>query len=365
MIDPQLLAASEVTTEMAPKSAAPISTTSAEMTSKEDLDEDESENVDLSEEESESARYLIDLVTGTSQDPELPINDTPETEQEDLLNVVEETQRAQTEANPVHCSGEQFVANFAKINVFRNAVAAKLGKQKLKEDAGNYVATGNSRDDPSLFMLFCPNEPWGCDYKHGNSFKMNSHARKCKISEANPVTLVFEFKCRKLNCKEEFKDVNIRNKHERDHDFVERTCNLGCDDGTVYKTESAWGTHKARKHGTDWDTTLLCPLAPDDCPRKTGFPNRVACQTHLRETHKLGRADVKKHLPELKYREPVWGKRLCPFPDCRRAAPGKEIGRKTEMEAHLKTKAGGHQCNPEKIQELIKEILENKSAAPI
>jgi len=43
----------------------------------------------------------------------------------------------------------------------------------------------------------------------------------------------------------------------------------------------------------------------------------------------------------------------------------RRIARKTEMEAHLKTSRGRHECTPEKVQELIQQILEDKSAAPI
>ncbi len=83
----------------------------------------------------------------------------------------------------------------------------------------------------------------------------------------------------------------------------------------------------------------------------------MSYQTHLRNTHKLSIEDVKKYVPERKNKDPVWGKRPCPFPDCERTKKGKEIGRIKEMRAHLKTTQGGHQCSSEEIEELIKQIL--------
>lgn len=64
-----------------------------------------------------------------------------------------------------------------------------------------------------------------------------------------------------------------------------------------------------------------------------------------------------KYFPEKKFRGPVWGKRSCAFLDCPRAALGKEISRKSEMKAHLKTAQGGNKRTPEKIKDLIEQIL--------
>ena len=116
-----------------PNRQKPISTTSAEIASREDSDQNDFENVVLNEEEAENAEYLINLVTGSSQDIELLIEDTSETEHDNLLDIVEDTPPAQAQVDSMHRSGEQFVAIFSKINVCRIGAAAKFGKEKLKE----------------------------------------------------------------------------------------------------------------------------------------------------------------------------------------------------------------------------------------
>jgi len=206
MIDPQILMPSKAT-----KSAPPIS--GATITSEQDLGDD-SDDVDLNEEEPENATYLIDIVTGITHDSDSIITDMPEMEQADLFDSLEDNLQANAETDPVHCSPEQFITNLSKINVIRNENMGGFAEAKFEELAGTYVATGNSRDVPSRFVFFCPNEAWGCEYKTLSNKKMKEHARKCKISEANPVKLAI-FKGRKPSCASgSFKDESTRNRHE-------------------------------------------------------------------------------------------------------------------------------------------------------
>jgi hypothetical protein len=351
-IDPQLLIYSERTTEMTSvvaKSGPPIST--KEMTSEYDIGKSV---VHLSEEESENAVYLLEIVTGTSDDSESLMAETPETEYADLLGSLENLHPTSgDDSHPFHCSPELFITNFSKINVIRNDTAGDLGQEKFEESAGTWVATGNSRDVPSRLLFYCPNEVWGCDYNTPKNLRIGEHTRRCKISRENLVK-PSTFKCRK-GCNNTFKDEGTRNKHERDHDFKPRQCQLGCTDGVWYKKEQDWRSHKSRKHDADWDTSMLCQIP--ECTRTTGFAHRELYQAHLRDVHRLSGKDAAKYIPEKKNKDPVWGKRSCPFPDCVRAAPGREIGRKSEMEAHLKTARGGHQCTPEQINDLIQQIL--------
>ena len=313
----------------------------------------------LSEEESENAAYLLEIVTGTSKDSVTLMTETLETEHADILDTLDDLRlkhlpyTSGDEQHPLYCSAELFIDKFSKINIIRNDSASGVGQKKFDERASTWVATGNSRDAPSRFLFYCPNKFWGCDYNTPNNGRFGEHARKCKISEDNPVK-PSTFKCRKLGCNDMIKSENHRNKHERDHGFVPRQCPK-CTDGKWYMKEQDWRSHKDRNHDANWDTNILCQV--EECTRKTGFPNRESFKVHLRGTHKMSAADVAKYVPEKKFRDPVWGKRSCPFPDCPRAAPGNEIGRKSEMEAHLKTAQGGHKCTPEKIKDLIDQIL--------
>lgn len=307
----------------------------------------------LNEEESENAVYLIELLTGTADISESLMAETPETEHADLLHSLEELEVE--DSHLVHCSPKLFIDKFSAINVIRNDTAADMSEKKFEEHAATYVAIGNSRDAPSRLMFYCPNEAWGCDYGNAIHSRFVEHTGRCKISEENPVKPSI-FKCRKNGCDERFRDVHVRNRHERDHDYQPRQCHLGCTDGKWYNKEQDWANHKRKKHDTEWDTSMLCQVSPT-CGKTTGFPNRPAYQAHLSNVHKLKGEDAAKYFPEKKNKDPVWGKRSCPFPDCVRAAPGKEIGRKHEMVAHLTTKRGGHQCTPEEIEELIQQIL--------
>ena len=57
------------------------------------------------------------------------------------------------------------------------------------------------------------------------------------------------------------------------------------------------------------------------CTRTDPFAAQPDLVSHLRWVHKLAVAATKQYLPP-KPPLPTWGKRLCPFPDCVRAAPG-------------------------------------------
>jgi hypothetical protein len=141
-----------------------------EMTSEYDSGMD----IHLSGEESENADYLIEIVVGTSEVSTSFMTETPETEDADILDFLEDLHLTSAGSHPLHSSPEAFIEQFSKINVIRNDTAAGLREEKFGELAGTLVATGNSRDLPSRFIFYCPNEVWGCDQHSSSSKRMRS-----------------------------------------------------------------------------------------------------------------------------------------------------------------------------------------------
>jgi hypothetical protein len=184
-IDPQLPIPSERITEMtsvATKSGPSIST--KEMTSDVDIRKGVAH---LGEEESENSIYLIRIVAGTSDDSESLMAETPETEHAYILDSLEGLHQTSGDSRPLHCSAELLMDNFSRVNVIRNDTVTDVGQEKFEELAGTWVATGNSRDMPSRFMFYYPNEVLGYDYNTPRFQKMGEHMRRCETSQRNSV----------------------------------------------------------------------------------------------------------------------------------------------------------------------------------
>lgn len=121
-IDPQLLTSSDRTAQtssVAAKSGPAISTkqTSSEY--------DVGKNVvQLSEEESENAVYLIELVTGTSDDSESLMAQTSETEREDLLESLEDLQLTSRDPHP------SIARQSSSLTTFRESTSSETTQQQ-------------------------------------------------------------------------------------------------------------------------------------------------------------------------------------------------------------------------------------------
>ncbi|KAK0103826.1 hypothetical protein ONS95_005825 [Cadophora gregata] len=345
-IDPQVLGTSKTTVASvsADESVASIPTES----SSDDI------SMELTDEQSENAQFILQVLTGTQVESEAVPDESDEAQQEQLLEALEDLNLgANDPPHPIFCSPEKFIENFSKINIIRNTAAGNLGKEKFAKQMGTFVAQGCSRDAPTQYIYYCANDTWGCSFQTTYKESFDYHALSCKISQDNPVEPEI-YKCRKANCDARFKTNGVRIMHELNHDFKARECHLGCTDKKLFTTNQQWAVHKSRYHDTEWDTSMTCQVP--QCSR-TSFPNRDAYSKHLAATHKLRGADLKQYVPQRTHRDPVFGKRSCPFPDCARAAPGKEFEAKKKLEGHLRSKIGGHECTDDEIEKLISDML--------
>jgi hypothetical protein len=210
-----------------------------------------------------------------------------------------------------------------------------MGEERFLREVDSYVPVGNSRDQPTRFLFFCPNRSLGCKYNSTNKVVLGKHVVTCNRSEeTSPAPLPSAlYKCRKEGCTvEPFDTTHKRDYHEKSHTWVRKQCDLGCTDGTWYESHHSWKTHLAGHHNENWDKDTTCSYP--SCERSEPFNNYQDYFTHLRYTHTVNLDDMKQYFPEK--RVEWWGKRKCPFPDCQR--PEQEYGRPRELVDHFKAK---------------------------
>lgn len=235
------------------KSAAPILDALHQPWSDPDMLESEKA---LNEEEADNAQHLIGLILSSSKNGQSVTEDlatSEEAEEAEFLDALEDSPAQYATNDPIHANADEFIRHFSSINVTKHTVLWGLSESKFNEKVEQYLPCGNSRDRPTRFVFSCPNRTYGCPYTSSYRLQVGRHHVICTKTSAE-VTLASEkpatrgFKCRKEGCAEEFPSENIRYKHEREHSWTRKQCDLGCTDGAWFDQHVLWQRHKDRYH---------------------------------------------------------------------------------------------------------------------
>lgn len=206
-------------------------------------------------------------------------------------------------ASAVTLPDKQFVDYFARINVVRN-MSLRHSLTKLAEAFPRHVGMGNSRDEPTLFLVPCPNAASGCSYSHPNQELVDKHEVGCSIrlaaslkeGKGGPEEVVVQpFHCDRSGCTRKFKKKAALNAHiKRDHDWVPKRCELSdCPKpGVEWATGTQLSNHIIQDHDKDW-TPSKCTYP--GCPSLTVFAKRHLYSIHLQHVHKLRGAEKQKY----------------------------------------------------------------------
>lgn len=318
---------------------------------KEDDDDDDCSDC-LDAQQSAEADKLFDIVAPLAQldiDSDATLDDSEGL----LLDSLIAVDTTDSDQDPRRFPSAGFVDFFSKVNIVRHTKAGRMSEIVFQEEAFKFFPTGNSRDAPTRYVFFCINRQLGCAWSSHNGVLARLHYEHCQVTEAKPIRSA-GFKCRKAGCNSTFNSKSSRSGHERNHDFEPRPCSLGCTDGKIFTTHASWVSHVRCFHDADWDTAMTCPVP--GCSRQHGFRNRVGFRQHLKLTHHLSADARKEYIPKSAYRGPIFGKRSCPFQDCERAAPGRELDKRSRLEDHL-TARGIHGLTPEEAKKMIDDML--------
>lgn len=245
-------------------------------------------------------------------------------------------------ASAVTLPDEQFVDYFARINVVRN-MSLRHSLTKLAEAFPRHVGMGNSRDEPTLFLVPCPNAASGCSYSHPNQELVDKHEVGCSIRLAANLRegkggleeeVAKPFRCDRSGCARSFKKKADLNFHvKRDHDWVPKRCELSdCPKPDIeWSTGTQLSNHIIQDHDKDW-TPSKCTYP--DCPSPTVFAKRHLYSIHLQHVHKLRGAEKQKY---DQARRP-FKKGKCPVDGCDPRGP--RFGHRAVLEDHLKAAHG-------------------------
>lgn len=206
-------------------------------------------------------------------------------------------------ASAITLPGEQFVDYFSRINVVRNT-SLRHSLKKLAEVFPRHVGMGNSRDEPSLFLIPCPNAALGCSYSHPNPEILEEHEISCTIRLANHQASGSDsseetqlFNCDRDGCTKQFKTKEYLNNHiKRNHDWTPKKCELpDCPKPDVlFDTGGKMQRHLQRDHDTDWKPSKC--IFPG-CSSSHIFEKRYLYNLHLKNVHKLRGEEKAQYFP--------------------------------------------------------------------
>lgn len=199
--------------------------------------------------------------------------------------------------------GEQFVDYFSRINVVRNT-SLKHSLTKLDEVFPRHVGMGHSRDEPSLFLIPCPNAVLGCSYSHPNPERIAQHEISCTIrladhqdrgGDSSEETQLFD--CGRDGCTKQFKTEKYLQRHiKRSHDWVPKKCELpDCPKPDVlWDSGGKMQRHKQVDHDANWKPSKC--IFPG-CSSSHTFEKRHLYNMHLKNVHKLRGEEKAQYFP--------------------------------------------------------------------
>lgn len=228
------------------------------------------------------------------------------------------TTSLRTASNP-----EQWVDGYASYNVVFNTQFANSwkkysgGEASFEESVGHHSMRGNSRDEPTPFLLHCRRTE-GCDYTSIKLKTLEQHEWSCNTSlveskAEDPEAEVL--KCDRPGCAyKTTKGKGALQKHvSRTHGWTPKACpDPECDPEKTYATQHAYEEHQLNVHSGRWPSECLFP----DCPETKEFGSRSSMVYHLKAKHGLLTAEAM--LPYLPSRpeKKRWVKQKCVVSTC-------------------------------------------------
>ncbi|KAK7707157.1 hypothetical protein SLS64_007367 [Diaporthe eres] len=228
------------------------------------------------------------------------------------------TTSIRTASNPV-----QWIDGYAGYNVVRNTLFAYSwkryfdGEASFEESIGHHSMRGNSRDEPTPYMLHCRRTE-GCDYTAIKVCLIEQHERSCtadlvESKREDPEAEVL--KCDHPGCAyKTTSGPSALKKHvARMHGWTPKPCpEPGCDPEKIYATDHAYRDHQTNAHSGRWPSKCLFP----GCPETKEFGMRPTMVYHLKTKHGLltGEAVVP-YLPS-RPEQKRWVKQKCVVSTC-------------------------------------------------
>ncbi|KAL2283132.1 hypothetical protein FJTKL_10229 [Diaporthe vaccinii] len=258
--------------------------------------------------------------------------------------IADNNEDGRTPSNDPKClielDGTQFVDHFARINIVRNEAVAS----KSKEHISRYAPVGNSRDDPTLFQIPCPNAALGCEYTSTRIYQVNKHASSSNCIANQPEKLVQDHPCPRAGCDMSFNKKSALNVHIKNvHDWTPKKCELpDCPKADVlWSNGFQYSRHVTKYHDEDWTPTKCQVLG---CKSSATW-GRVGYDAHLKQVHKLSGEEKAKYLPHKT--TPAFAPRQCPIPGCTSTSTWTA---KASLTRHLKNV---HKIDEEEIESII------------
>lgn len=188
----------------------------------------------------------------------------------------EDTALPDDERGAVRLAGDEFVAKFAVINVYKLAYHRKFDPEEVAKQQG----AANSRDPPTRWLYYC--DKGECVYSTPVLTSLQLHLAVCKgiCKDDKPFPCEYEG-----GCGESFRTPEARRNHTmRKHTYTPQPCKQ-CPDkpDAVYETFDKLRKHRQDEHDP-LDEPRKCPFA-DKCGNETLFTIRHKFQLHLRNVH--------------------------------------------------------------------------------
>lgn len=242
----------------------------------------------------------------------------------------ERTPQAETDLSFWNCQADLFVNRLAAINIFK---LSSSFKQNDPLEAAKRVASGNSRDHPTPFLIYCG--VGECDYSSWSLAAVEKHQINC--TGAQPSEKYFS--CIEDGCSLSFTTPGSLKSHiNTAHTFTPRPC-ARCPDqpDVLYQDIKSWKRHQAELHDK-FDEPVYCPLKDHGCNNKqTAYTGFSAIKNHLQNVHKQNAEQIRAFFPA---KQPV---RLpeatfdCPLPVC---TENLNVNCNRDLRLHLKRKHG-------------------------
>lgn len=292
MIDPELLADDSDNT-LGPMDPALLKSPSLSVTNSDDADDFE-----VNEGELDSIQTLI---TGTSQaEPALALEDEI-TEADEYMVLKAIAPQADTAVDTMLTSSPQMLIDaLAKHNVYRSTKFA-LQWARDKTQLEDVAMHGNSRDDPTPYMLTCPTPH--CTFQTVKEGHLAQHLAICTPALVAKNAKNSVFTC----CKITFATKADFQAHELDvHQFTPRPCPQHCNNDEVFDNIDTFNSHQDHYHAVGFESKP-CPA-----PQVMGKTNRPRCdkaklygsngalRAHLKSIHNSSTEELDQFCPKAK-----------------------------------------------------------------
>ncbi|KAF2221497.1 hypothetical protein BDZ85DRAFT_320676 [Elsinoe ampelina] len=248
---------------------------------------DDIETLDVDEEQLDWIRDLIDQTGNAVLDEQLKTDndagdsDSDDIDDEAIVHVLTDdlnepqtgAQNRSKDVKPSELNGNDFVAVFAGINVYRLKRSFDSSNAAV---VAQYIPTGNSRDAPTPYLYRCSK----CEYTNRWHHVVQTHEVACTKDKSTATKE--KHACPYENCKKSYiKEETLKAHISTTHEYVPRPCPR-CDDQpeVLFETYNLLQKHLREEHD-DLPNPMKCPFS-DICGNEKEFTTKKHFKAHLR-----------------------------------------------------------------------------------